>query len=145
MWYGLVIAVLVLLFAYSMARGTAWLDRCSDEEFHLLIWEAEPHRAGDALCAWIGQVLVIWIWAGEPQRVWLRIEGWILHPWSLRLERVCREHLAHPEAKLFLDLKRVRWISPGGRRLLRDLSGPRVEIQGWPPHLRPLNPASRDE
>ncbi|MGH7424775.1 MAG: hypothetical protein ACREJP_01225, partial [Candidatus Methylomirabilales bacterium] len=141
---GLVIAVLLLVFACSMARGAAWLDRCSDEEFRLLIWEAEPHRAGDALCAWIAQALIIWVWV-DDRRVWLRMEGWILFPWTRRLERVCREHLAHPETRLFLDLKRVRWISPGGRRVLRELSGPRVEIQEWPSHLQPLGDLAPDE
>lgn len=138
MWTVLLVVSLLLLYAYGMARGTAWLDRCSDEDFRLFIWEAEPHRTADALCTLGAQVLVVQLWADEPGRVWLRIEGWILFPWARRLEQVCREYLADSETRLTLDLSRVTWISPGGRRLLRRLDGRRVQIQRWPRHLRPL-------
>ncbi|MFQ5847694.1 MAG: hypothetical protein ACE5IQ_08535 [Candidatus Methylomirabilales bacterium] len=141
MWPAFLVTALLLLFAYGMARGTAWLDRCSDDEFRLLIWEAEPQRAADAVSRWVAQVLVIRLWAAEPGHVWLRIEGWILFPWTRGLERVCQEHLAHPDTRLILDLSRVRWISPAGRRLLQGLDGTRVQIQRWPRHLRPLGPA----
>ncbi|MFQ5882936.1 MAG: hypothetical protein ACE5I9_10775 [Candidatus Methylomirabilales bacterium] len=137
----LLIVCLLLLYAYGMTRGTAWLDRCSDEDFRLFIWEAEPHRTADAVCTLVAQVLLIQLWATDPGRVWLRIEGRILFPWARRLERICREHLAG--SKLTLDLSRVRWISPGGRRLLKRLDGPRLQIQRWPRHLRPLYPAAR--
>ncbi len=142
MWTALLVVVLVVLYAYGMARGTAWLDRCSDDEFRLIIWESEPHRTAEAVDEALAKVLVIRIWAVEPGRVWLRIEGSILFPWTRRLERVCREHLADAETRLIIDLNRVRWISPGGRRLLRHLDGRRVQIQRWPRHLRPLSPAA---
>lgn len=139
MWIALVVIALLILYAYGMARGTAWLDRCSDDDFRLIIWEAEPHRTAEAVGALLGQVLVVLIWATEPGRVWLRIEGWIVFPWTRRLAQICQQHLADPETQLILDLSRVRWISPGGRRLLRLLDARRVQIQRWPRHLRPLN------
>lgn len=142
MWPVLVMAVLALVFAYAMALGTAWLDQCSDEDFHLLIWEAEPHRTAEAVCRWVAQVLIIQVWAAERGRVWLRIEGWIVFPWVRRLERTCQAYLADPNVTLVLDLARVKWISPGGRRLLQALDKGRVRIQRWPQHLCPLNPAS---
>ncbi len=142
-WIALVIVVLLGLYAYGMARGTAWLDRCSDDEFRLFIWEAEPHRAAEAVSASLDQVLVIRVWAAEPGRVWLRVEGWILFPWIRRLAQICQRYLADPETRLVLDLSRVRWISPGGRRLLRYLDGRRVQIQRWPAHLRPLTPVAQ--
>lgn len=141
MWSVLLVTVLVLLFAYGMVRGTAWLDRCSEDDFRLIIWEAEPHRMADAVDAALANVLIIRLWAAEPGRIWLRIEGWILFPWTRRLERVCREHLADSQTQLVLDLCRVRWISPGGRRLLKKLDGSRVQIQRWPRDLKPLFPA----
>lgn len=137
MWSLLLVAALLVCYAWGMARGTAWLDCCSDDDFRLFIWEAEPHRAGDAIATWMGRILAVRPWAVEPGCVWLRIEGWILFPWTRRLERVCREHLTEPGMHLVLDLSQVRWISPGGRRLLRDLEGSRVRIQRWPRHLRP--------
>jgi hypothetical protein len=142
MWIALLVVVLLVLYAYGMAKGTAWLDRCSDDDFRLFIWESEPHRTAEAVEEALAKVLVVRIWAVEPGRVWLRIEGSILYPWTRRLEQVCREHLADPETRLILDLNRVRWISPGGRRLLRHLEGHRVQIQRWPRHLRPLSPAA---
>lgn len=142
-WVTLVVVVGVLVvYAYGMARGTAWLDQCSDDDFRLLIWEAEPHRAADAVSGVVAKVLVIRLWAVEPGRVWLRIEGWILFPWTRRFEQVCRELLADPQRRLVLDLSRVRWISPGGRRLLKKLDPSRVQIQRWPRHLKPLLPSS---
>jgi hypothetical protein len=140
MWIALVVLALLVLYAYGMARGTAWLDRCSDDEFRLLIWEAEPHRTADAVDEALAKVLVIRIWADDHAHVWLRIEGWIVFPWTRRLAQICEQHLADPDRRLFLDLSRVRWISPGGRRLLRVLDGRQVRIQRWPRHLRPLNP-----
>lgn len=139
MWTVLLVVCLLLLYAYGMTRGTAWLDRCSDEDFRLLIWEAEPHRTADAVGMLAAQALVISLWTTDPGRVWLRIEGWILYPWARRLEQICRESLA--QSQVTLDLGRVKWISPGGRRLLRRLDGPNVQIQRWPRHLRPLYPA----
>lgn len=139
MWTVLLVICLLLLFAYGMTRGTAWLDRCSDTDFQLLIWEAEPHRTADALGTLAAQVLVISLWATDPGRVWLRIEGRILYPWSRKLEQICQEYLA--QSQVTLDLSRVKWISPGGRRLLKRLHGPKLQIQRWPRHLRPLYPA----
>jgi hypothetical protein len=142
MWTVLLVVVVVLLYAYGMVRGTAWLDHCSDEDFRLFIWESEPHRTAEAVDEALAKMLVVRIWAAEPGRVWLRIEGWIVFPWTRRLAQTCQEHLADPETRLILDLSRVRWISPGGRRLLRSLDGRRVQIQRWPRHLRPLAPAA---
>lgn len=138
MWIALFVAALLVCYAYGMARGTAWLDRCSDNDFRLLIWEAEPHRAAEALKTWLDKVLVIEIWAAGRGPVWLRVQGWIVFPWTRRLAAICRQHLADPGTRLILDLSRVRWISPGARRLLRVLDGRRVHIQRWPRHLRPL-------
>ncbi|MFQ5881189.1 MAG: hypothetical protein ACE5I9_01770 [Candidatus Methylomirabilales bacterium] len=138
MWSVLLVAVLLLVYAYGMARGSAWLDRCSDDEFRLLIWEAEPHRTAEAVGEHLNQVLVIHVWATEPGCVWLRVEGWILFPWSRKLERICWQYLGDPQTRLILDLGRIRWISPGGYRLLRALDPHRVHIQRWPRHLRPL-------
>lgn len=142
MWIALLVIGVVVLYAYGMARGTAWLDRCSDDDFRLIIWEAEPHRAAEAVSASLDRVLVIREWALEPGRVWLRIEGWMVFPWSRRLAQTCQHYLADPETQLVLDLSRVRWISPGGRRVLRHLHGPRLKIQRWPGHLRPLTPVA---
>lgn len=139
MWIALVGIALCILYAYGMARGTAWLDRSSDDDFRLIIWEAEPHRTAEAVSASLDQVLVIRVWATEPGRVWLRIEGWIVFPWTRRLAQICQQYLVDPETHLVLDLSRVRWISPGGRRLLRLLDGHQIQIQRWPRHLRPLN------
>ena len=140
MWTVLLVVALLVLYAYGMTRGTAWLDQCSDEDFRLFIWESEPHQTADAVGTLIAQVLVIHVWATDPGRVWLRIEGWILFPWARRLEQICRQYLA--ESELTLDFSRVRWISPGGRRLLRRLDDPKLHIQRWPRHLRPLYPAA---
>ena len=140
MWTVLLVVFLLLLYAYGMSRGTAWLDRCSDEDFRLFIWEAEPHRPAEAVRALTDKVLIIHVWATDPGRVLLRIEGWILFPWARRLERICQEYLA--DSELMLDCSRVRWISPGGRRLLRRLVGYKLHIQRWPRHLQPLYPAA---
>jgi hypothetical protein len=103
MWIALVVLALLVLYAYGMARGTAWLDRCSDDEFRLLIWEAEPHRTADAVDEALAKVLVIRIWADDHAHVWLRIEGWIVFPWTRRLAQICEQHLADPDRRLFLD------------------------------------------
>lgn len=141
MWITLLVMALLIVYAYGMARATAWLDRCSDDDFRLLIWEAEPHRAAEAVEASLRQALVIRVWAAERGCVWLRIEGWIVFPWIRRLARACQQYLADPETRLILDLSRVRWISPGGRRFLRLLDGHRVQIQRCPAHARWLTPA----
>lgn len=49
MWTVVLMICLLLLYAYGMTRGTAWLNQCSDDDFRLFIWEAEPHWAAEAL------------------------------------------------------------------------------------------------
>lgn len=132
----LLVAILIFAFAYATAKGIEWLDRCEEDKFKLLFWEAEPGATADAIIELFRKVLIIRMLHEAEKRVILQVRGWIIFPWSRKMQQVCRHYLGTTQKEIFLDFVGVAYICPISARMLCRLHPTRLRIQRCPPHLQ---------